>query len=81
MFWIQLKVNTLEPENRRRIVKMKLTAFLNNDDSNIQRDLRILDEWSPDDSESDGSDESTGVDPYNSGSIDTSKSWKSRSRK
>jgi hypothetical protein len=60
---------------------MKLTAFLSNDDSNIQRDLRILDEWSPDDSESDGSDESTGVDPYNSGSIDTSKSWKSRLHK
>ncbi len=52
-----------------------------NDESNTQRDLRILDEWSPDDSESDGSGESTGVDPYNSGSIDTSKSWKSRSRK
>ena len=81
VFRSQLKVDTLGPENRRRIVKMKLTAFLNNDDSNIQRDLRILDEWSPDDSESDGSDESTGVDPYNSGSIDPSKSWKSRSRK
>ncbi len=81
MFRSQLKVDTLGPENRRRIVKMKLTAFLNNDDSNIQRDLRILDEWSPDDCESDGPSESTGVDPYNSGSIDTSKSWKSRSRK
>ena len=81
MFRSQLKVDALGPENRRRIVKMKLIAFLNNDDSNIQRDLRILDEWSPDDSESDESGESTGVDPYNSGSIDTSKSWKSRSRK
>ncbi len=81
MFRSQLKVDTLEPENRRRIVKMKLTAFLNNDDSNIQRDLRILDEWSPDDSESDGPSELTGFDPYNSGSIDQSIWWKSRSRK
>ena len=81
MIWSQLTVDTIEPENRGRIVKLKLIASLNNDDSNIQRDLRILDEWSPDDSESDGSDESTGVDPYNSGSIDTSKSWKSRSHK
>ena len=40
-----------------------------------------LDEWSPDASESDGSGESTATDPYNSSSIDTSKSWKSRSRK
>ena len=40
-----------------------------------------LDEWSPHDSESDGSGESTGDDPYNSGSFDTSKAWKSRSRK
>ena len=40
-----------------------------------------VDEWSPDDSESDGSGESTGVDPYNSGSLDSSKGWKSRSRK
>jgi len=39
-----------------------------------------LDEWSPDDSESDGSGESTGANPYNSGSFDTSKAWKSRSR-
>ncbi len=81
MFRSQLKVDTLGPENRTRIVKMKSIAILNNDDSNIQKDLRILDEWSPDDCESDGSIESTGVDPYNSGSIDTSKSWKSRSRK
>ena len=81
MFWSQLKVNTLEPENRRRIVKLKLIASLNNDDSNIQRDLRILDEWSPDDSESDGPGESTGFDPYNSASIDPSILWKSRSRK
>ena len=81
MFRSQLKVDTLGPENRTRIVRMKPISILNNDDSNIQRDLRILDEWSPDDSESDGSGESTGVDPYNSGSIDTSNSWKSRSRK
>ncbi len=74
-------MDTLGPENRTRIVRMKPISILNNDDSNIQRDLRILDEWSPDDSESDGPGESTGVDPYNSGSIDTSKSWKSRSRK
>ncbi len=74
-------MDTLGPENRTRIVRMKPISILNNDDSNIQRDLRILDEWSPDDSESDGPSESTGVDPYNSGSIDTSNSWKSRSRK
>ena len=74
-------MDTLGPENRTRIVRMKPISILNNDDSNIQRDLSILDEWSPDDSESDGSGESTGVDPYNSGSIDTSNSWKSRSRK
>ena len=73
-------MDTLGPENRTRIVRMIPKSILNNDDSNIQRDLRILDEWSPDDSESDGHGESTGVDPYNSGSIDTSNSWKSRSR-
>ncbi len=81
MFRSQLKVDTLGSENRRRIVKKKLIASLNNHGPNTQRDLRILDEWSPDDRESDGSGESTGFDPYNSGSIDTSKSWKSRSRK
>ncbi len=81
MFRSQLKVNTLGAENRTRIVKMQPIAILNNDESNVQRDLRILDEWSPDDSESDGPGESTGVDPYNSGSIDTSNLWKSRSRK
>jgi hypothetical protein len=74
-------VDTLGPENRTRIVRMKPISILNNDDSNIQEDLRILDEWSPDDSESDGLGESTGGDPYNSGSIDTSNSWKLRSRK
>jgi len=42
------------------------------DDTIPQRHLRILDESSPDDSES------TGFDPYNSGSFETSKS---RSRK
>ena len=54
---------------------MKLRAAGSDDASND------LDEWSPDDSESDEPGESTGVDPYNSGSIDTSNSWKSRSRK
>ena len=39
-----------------------------------------LDEWSPDDSESDGYGESTGANPYNSGSFDSSKAWKSHSR-
>ena len=51
--------------------------------------LRILDESSPDDSESDESRESDesgeldGTDPYNSGIFDMpkSRSWKSRSRK
>ena len=51
------------------------------DDTITQGDLRILDEWSPEDSESDQSGESTGVNPYNSGSFDKSKSWKSRSPK
>ena len=45
------------------------------DDTITQRALGILDESSLDASES------TGVDPYNSGSFDTSKMWKSRSRK
>ena len=60
---------------------MKLITFPNNDDSNMQRDLRILDEWSPEESEINGSGESTGVDPYNTGSIDPSMWWKSRSGK
>ncbi len=60
-------------EAQRRL--MKLRAAVSDDASND------LDEWSPDDSESDGSGESTGVDPYNSGSLDSSKGWKSRSRK
>ncbi len=74
-------MDTLGPENRTRIVRMKPISILNNDDSNIQRDLRILDEWSPDDSDSDGPGESTGFDPYNSASIDPSIWWKSRSHK
>ena len=74
-------MDALGPENRRRIVEMKLQAFLNNDDSSIQKDLRILDEWSPNNSECDGPDESTGFDPYNSASIDPSIWWKSRSHK
>ena len=45
------------------------------DDTITQRTLGILDESSLDPSES------TGVDPYNSGSFDKSKGWKSRSRK
>ena len=46
-------MDALGPENRRRIVEMKVQAFLNNDDSSIQKDLRILDEWSPNNSECD----------------------------
>jgi len=58
------------------------------DASDDTSELRLLDESSPDDGESDESGESAGVDPYNSGSFDMSKSrlsksrsWKSRSRK
>ena len=53
---------------------MKLRAEGSDDASND------LDEWSPDDSESDGSGESTEADPYNSSSFDTSKTWESHSR-
>lgn len=51
-------------------------------------ELRLLEDSAPDVSESEEPGESAGVDPYNSGSFDMSKSqlsksrsWKSRSRK
>ncbi len=62
-------------EHRKDVLMPDIYGF---DDTITQRHLRILDESSPDDSESDGSGKSTGFDPYNSGSFDTSKS---RSRK
>ncbi len=51
------------------------------DDTITQPQLNILDESSLDASESADSSESTGIDPYNSGSFDPSKTWKSRPRK
>ena len=63
------RVESHEPEENALILD-KYT-----DDTITQRALGILDESSLDPSES------TGVDPYNSGSFDKSKGWKSRSRK
>lgn len=53
------------------------------DASDDTSELRLLEDSSPDDSESEESGESDEFDPYNSGSFDMSKSWlsKSRSRK
>jgi len=62
------------------------------DVSDDTSELTLLEESSPDDSESEESSDSAGVDPYNSGSFDTSEirrlksrawkaRWKSRSRK
>ena len=63
------RVESHEPEENVLILD-KYT-----DDTITQRTLGILDESSLDPSES------TGFDPYNSGSFDKSKGWKSRSRK
>lgn len=52
-------------EEQQRLMKLRAAG---SDDASDD-----LDEWSPDDSQSDGSDESTGYDPYNSGSFETSK--------
>ena len=51
------------------------------DDPFKKQQRKTLNESSLDDSESAGSSESTGVDPYDMGCIDTSKSRESRSRK
>ena len=62
------------------------------DASDDTSELKLLEESLPDDSESEESGESAGVDPYNSGSFDVSENrrlksrswkarWKSRSRK
>ena len=59
-------------EAQQRLMKLRTAG---SDDASND-----LDEWSPDDSESDGSGESTEADPYNSGSFDTSKTWESHSR-
>ncbi len=60
-------------EAQQRLMKLRTAG---SDDASND-----LDEWPPDDSESDGSGESAGVDPYNLGSFDSSKAWKSRTRK
>ena len=62
-------------ENHRHVKDVPKPNIYACDDSIAQRQLNILNESPPD------ADESAGFDPYNTGRIDTSKAWNSRSGK
>ena len=62
-------------ENHRQVKDVPTPNSYACDDTIAQRQLNILNESPPD------ADESAGFDPYNTGRIDTSKAWNSRSGK